>query len=95
MSQYQGDGDALAEALRALADQAAAWARAYVALVEALSRAGVPESRARAEAREAANLAVWCALMPEEDDDADEDAGGEGGGRARCPLCGGEGWLSS
>ena len=63
-------------ALKALAEHAKNWARAYLSITEALLAEGVPEDRARAEARAAANFA---SLLPDE-------ALISGG--PPCPLCG-------
>lgn len=62
------------EQLAALGKNALAWARAYVALKEALVKQGVLEEEARDEARAAANMAAFY-------DEAYEE--GE-----LCPLCG-------
>lgn len=45
-------------ALMALVESAAAWAKAYARLTEELMKAGVPEQKAREEARFAANMAA-------------------------------------
>ena len=64
-------------ALKALAEHAKNWARAYVTVTEALRAEGVTEDRAREEARTAANFA---SLLP---DEALISSGGP-----PCPLCG-------
>ena len=66
-------------ALDGLATEARKWARAYLSVTEALMLEGVPEERARAEARSAANFAV---ILPASLEGLEE-------GGARCPMCGG------
>jgi len=63
------------EALVALGQRAHAWAKAYIAVKEALQVEGVTLEEARDEARAAANFA---AHWPDADDDDGEP----------CPLCG-------
>jgi siroheme synthase len=60
--------------LTALGRNALAWARAYVALKDALVRQGVLEEEAREEARSAANMAAMYDGEPIEGEP--------------CPLCG-------
>jgi len=60
------------EAMVALARHAKAFAKCYVALAEALIAEGVPEDRARQEAR---TSAVMMSMVPAQEGEA-------------CPLCG-------
>jgi len=59
------------EALIALGREAAAWAKAFVELKEALLREGVPDQEAREEARAAAVMTAFAPVSEEEP----------------CPLC--------
>ena len=57
------------EALAQLAAGADAWAKAYIAVTEALIKQGVPEPDARREAAMAANMA---AMRPDDSTPGDE-----------------------
>lgn len=54
------------EDLVLLGRQAREWARTYAAVTEALIQEGVPEERARQEAREVATFALFCERVEDE-----------------------------